>query len=163
MVTMPPPPRAPFADWQDHHYDPHFGRAWWCNNAVIVAQMDVTHGTTEAASAYHRFEVAMLTRHADEVRESGGLYVLHDWRLISGYDTAARTYWQAQMRSRPKGYLRGSGVCIAKVAPLLKMAVQGANLVATLTRSGAVEVTDDIHMLVAKVHPHPVATFASVG
>ena len=48
------------------------------------------------------------------------------------------------MRQRPKGYLRGSVVCVARANALLKMAVQAANVVASVTHGAKVDLTTDL-------------------
>lgn len=87
----------------------------------------------------------MLQDHAAEVAEHGGIFVIHDWRTLITYEAEARRVWQDRMRERPKGYLRGSIVCLLKAGPLLRMAVQAANVVASVTHQAKVELTTDIH------------------
>jgi hypothetical protein len=60
------------------------------------------------------------------------------------YDAGARRVWQERMRERPRGYLRGSIVCLSSAGALLRMAVQAANLVASVVHSAHVELTTDL-------------------
>jgi hypothetical protein len=107
--------------------------------------LTIRHATEASATAYHDFEEYILRAEAREVAENGGLFVIHDWRSLETYDPPVRRVWQARMQSRPKGYLRGSIVCVSKAGPLLRMAVQAANLVASLAHGAQVELSMDIH------------------
>lgn len=142
--------RPPFDKWPIHHMDARYGYAWYLGRGLIVSQLAVTHGTEAAAHAHHDFESAVLREYADEVAENGGIFVIHDWRVMLTYDSSARRVWQERMQVRHKGYLRGAVVCLAKAAPLLKMAVQAANLVASVTHGAKVELTTDIDAALAE-------------
>ena len=111
---------------------------------MIVSQLTITHATLGAVEAYHGFEEQTLHERASELRAAGGLFAIHDWRSLESYDGVARTEWQERMRSRPKGYLRGSVVCVERANALLKMAVQAANMVASITHGAKVELTTEL-------------------
>jgi hypothetical protein len=97
-----------------------------------------------AARSYHEFEERVLREHADDCRRAGGLFVIHDWRAMETYDADARKFWQQRIRERPKGYLRGSTVCVASAGALLRMAVQAANLVASVVHGAHVELSTNL-------------------
>ena len=139
-----PPRRPPFDQWPAQHTDPHYGYVWYLGKGLIVSHITVAHGSNEAARAYHDFEEAILADHAAEVRAAEGIFVIHDWRAMESYDASARAVWQERMRQRPKGYLRGSVVCVARANSLLKMAVQAANVVASVIHGAKVELTTDL-------------------
>jgi hypothetical protein len=139
-----PPRRPPFDEWPVHHVDPNYGYVWYCGGGLVISQVTVSHATREAAAAYHRFEEGVLRDHADEFTAAGGLFAIHDWRTIKSYDAEARAVWQERMRARPRGYLRGSVVCVDRANAFLKMAVQAANLVASLTHGAKVELTTEL-------------------
>jgi hypothetical protein len=117
---------------------------------MVISQLTITHATLEVVDAYHGFEERVLRERADELAAAGGLFVIHDWRTLESYDGAARTGWQDRMRARPKGYLRGSVVCVERANPLLKMAVQAANLIASLTHNAKVELTTELIPVLVK-------------
>lgn len=141
---MPPAPHPPLQDWTIQFFDPRFGYAWYCGQGVIVSQTTVSHGTEESTHTYHDFESAMLQEHAADIERHGGLYVIHDWRSLTGHDSAGRRAWQARMRERETGYLRGSVVCLVKAPPLLKMAIQAVNVYASVTYGAKVEISTDL-------------------
>ena len=134
----------PFDRWPPQHVDPHYGFAWYCGKGLVVSHVAVTRGSVPAAHAYHDYEDLMLLEHAEEIEEAGGLFVIHDWRAMETNDPEAGRVWQARMAKRPKRYLRGSIVCLVKATPLLRMAVQAANLVASVSQGAKVELTRDI-------------------
>ena len=138
------PPQSPFERWPLHHVDPRYGYVWYCGAGMVVSQLTITHATREVVDAYHGFEEQVLRECTDDLREAGGLFAIHDWRALESYDAAARTSWQERIKNRPKGYLRGSVVCVERANALLKMAVQAANVVASLTHGAKVELTTDI-------------------
>jgi len=137
-------PQPPFHHWPVQHFDPRYGFAWYCGRGLIVSHIVVTHGTEAAAHAYHDFEGSVLRDYKDEVAKQGGIFVVHDWRAMETYEASGRRVWQERMVARPKGYLRGSTVCLLRASPLLRMAVQGANMVASLTHGAKVELSTDI-------------------
>jgi hypothetical protein len=150
MLSLLPPRRPPLEAWPVHHVNEHYGYAWYCGAGVVVSQVTVVHATREAAAAYHNFEESILRDCAQDLKAAGGLFAIHDWRGVKSYDASARALWQERMRSRPKGYLRGSVVCVDRANALLRMAVQAANVVASLTQSGKVEVTTDLVPVLAR-------------
>jgi hypothetical protein len=147
--------RPPFDHWPAQHVDPQYGYAWSCGQGLIVSHTTVTHGTTASAHSYHDYESRILREHAAEVAEHGGIFVIHDWRSLVTYEADARRVWQERMQARRKGYLRGSVVCLLRANPLLRMAVQAANLVASLTQNAKVELTTNIEAALAEHDAHP--------
>jgi hypothetical protein len=152
-----PTPAPPFEGWPTGGFDPRYGYAWWCGSGIIVTHITVAHSNRSTVTSYLDFESDILRKYAREIAKSGGLFVIHDWRTVRSYDSVARRIWQERMSERPKGYLRGSVVCVNKAAPFLRMAVQAANVVATLTHGAKVELTTDIESaLRANGMPRPV-------
>jgi hypothetical protein len=86
----------------------------------------------------------VLRERAADCKRAGGLFVIHDWRAMVTYDAEARRVWQQRMREREKGYLRGSVVCVANAGALLRMAVQAANVVASVVHGAKVELSRDL-------------------
>lgn len=150
-----PSPKAPFESWPVQHYDPRYGFAWYCGAGVIVSHVVIAHGSDAVAHAYHDFEGSVLHERAVEIAAAGGLFVIHDWRALVSYDANARRVWQDRMKSRKKSYLRGSVVCVEKASPLLKMAVQAANVVASVLHGAKVELTTDLRGALATYVPTP--------
>jgi hypothetical protein len=151
---MPTPLLPPFDRWTVQHYDDRYGYAWYCGDAMIVSHITRSHGSVAAARAYHDYEERILRERAADCERCGGLFVIHDWRAMETYDADARRVWQERMRARPKGYLRGSVVCVASAGALLRMAVQAANLVASVVHGAHVELSTDLEGVLQKHDVH---------
>lgn len=143
-MPHPSTPSPPFDAWPLEIADERFGFAWYCGSGIIVTQATITHGTSEAAHAYHDYADHVLSEHAAEVQAAGGLYVIHDLRLLASYDSAARRAWTERMKRRRRGYLRGSTVVVAEATPLLRMAVSGISLMAAVSLGSSVDLSTDI-------------------
>jgi hypothetical protein len=141
---MPKPRRPPFDRWTVQHQDDRYGYAWYCGDGLIVSHITTAYGTIAAARAYHEYEERILRDYAEDCTRCGGLFVVHDWRAMETYDADARRFWQSRIQERPKGYLRGSVVCVASAGALLRMAVQAANLVASVVHGVQVELSTDL-------------------
>lgn len=152
-MVLPRTPRPPFETWPVQIADERFGFAWYCGAGIIVTQSALTHGTQESAHAYHDYADRVLLDHADDLAKAGGLYVIHDLRILQTYDQTARRAWTERMKRRKNGYLRGSTVVVREATPLLKMAVSGINLMAALNLGSTIELTTD---LIATLRKHDV-------
>lgn len=123
-------------------YDPCFGFIWFAHPVVMVSQFTAENGNVAAAAFLQDHIDIILARRAEEVAEQKGLFILHDFRLATGYDTDARVAFFERMRKRPHGYLRRSVTCV-RASPLLRMVVQAGNLAATLASGGTSEMGHD--------------------
>ena len=129
-------------------YDPVFGFAWFAHPAVLVTQLTVEHGTQQLARHVHDVIDHVLEHARAEVRSSGGLYIIHDFRSMTGYDKEGRVEFLQRMRRRGSGYSRGAAVAFQMDRPLLKMAVQGANLVSALSVKAPLVMVEDPRSIV---------------
>jgi hypothetical protein len=137
-----PLPFAPFLNWPTHLYDERFGFAWYTSPATFVNQIHQTHGTVEVARAVHEAIDYVLCHQADDIAKHGGLLIIHDWRVMTGYDSRARQEYLAHMRARKKGYLRHV-VAVLPNTPLLRMAVETANIVMAFGSGGILRIEND--------------------
>ncbi len=133
--AVPPP----FDGWTQHVRLPAVGYAWYLEPAVVVAYASVERANLAFANAIHDFIDAALAYSVTtpSYAEAGGMLFIHDWRRVSGYDPDARRQFLARMKQRREAYSRNS-VMIVQNNPLIRMAIQGANLVAALRGSGRV-------------------------
>lgn len=136
------PPRAPFDQWPVQLREERLGYVWYAPPATFVNQLLVSHGTAEVANRLHDLIDHVLEREAEDIRRNGGLLIVHDWRLMTGYDKDARRAFLDRMRQREPGYLRGA-VAVVPDTPLLRMAVQTANLVMAFRTGGELEMATD--------------------
>src|SRR5690606_5367856 len=100
------------------------------------------HRTIEVANALHDAIDRVVEREASDFAAHGGLLIVHDWRAMRGYDKAARQVFLNRMKERPAGYLRGA-VAVLPDAPLLRMAVQTANVLMALHIGGNLALATD--------------------
>jgi hypothetical protein len=135
---MRPTPRPPFDRWPIQAYDPAFGFGWYVDPATFVTQATVESGTLDGARVVQGWMDVLLRERADDVRDAGGLFVFHDWRMATTYTTEGRKHYLERMRGRPRGYLRHSVTCV-RAHPLFRMAVEAGNLVAAITARAKVE------------------------
>ncbi len=124
-----------------------------------MGQVSATHGTARMASVFSDWLDEAVATHEEEIAAAGGFLAIHDWRQLTRYDSEARRIWLARMGERAErhpGYLRKAVVIIAD-NPLLKMAIAGGNLVATLASRGKsqVEIATNAIAVLAKYQVRP--------
>ena len=153
MNAQPPgdlaPPAPPFEDWPVQLADPRFGYAWYTAPGVFVCQVHASHGTVEVADAVHDAIDEVIAKRRADFDRFGGVLMIHDWRLMRGYDTAARQTYLARKKVREPGYLRHV-VAVVHNSPLMRMAVQTANLVMALRTGGNMTLANDPAEALAK-------------
>jgi len=133
---------SPFDQWPVQAFDERFGFGWFARPAAFVSHSVVPRGTIAAAEILQGWIDLVLRERADEISDAGGLFVFHDWRSSTGYDSDARRVYLERMRSRPRNYLRHSITCV-RANPLFRMAIEAGNLVAALTARAKVELAGD--------------------
>lgn len=143
VLPVQPRPRPPFDSWPVQVFDPAFGFAWFAHPAVLVTQLSVERGTLKVAKSVHDIIDCALEHARDQVLANGGLFIIHDFRTLRGYDRDGRVEFLARMRQRGAGYSRGATVAINLNNALLKMAVQGANLVSALSVKASLSMVGD--------------------
>jgi hypothetical protein len=150
-VTAPPldRPYPPFDTWPIQVADRRFGYAWFTAPCTFVDQAHVERATLAAVHALHDALDDVIVRQAASIEAQGGLLVLHDWRRVKGYEKGAREAYLDRMRARDKGYLRNA-VTVLPNTPLLRMAVQTANLLMALKVGGDLELYSNIEPALAK-------------
>lgn len=142
-------PRAPFSHWPVQLADPQLGYAWYTQPATFVNQLLVERATVDHANRLHDIIDQVIERESEDIAAHGGLLIVHDWRQLSKYDSEARKAFVGRMRSREPGYLRGA-VAVVPNTPLLRMAVQTANLVMAMRAGGKLEITTSVGPALAK-------------
>ncbi len=152
-------PRAPLAHWPVQLEVPGLGFVWYTQPATFVNQLYVERATVEHANRLHDLIDHVIERESEDIAAHGGLLIVHDWRAFSKYDSEARKVFVDRMRSREPGYLRGA-VAVVPDTPLLRMAVQTANLVMALRAGGKLEIATSVGPALAK---HEVAVPTATG
>lgn len=159
---MPQPaPSSPFAAWPVQHYDPLVGFYWYLQPAVFVSQTVALHGSVEVIDRQNDIMDRVLQTRGDEVREAGGLFVFNDWRSVKTYDQNARARQRVRMKARTQGYARRTMIVVDPASRLLRMAIEAANLFATLTIRSHIELSTDIANALSTANLRPPGRGAS--
>ena len=119
------------------------GYLWYASPGVLVSQLILERATLDDARALTScVDIVVRAKQAD-FASHGGLLILHDWKLLKAYDTAARSHLFAQLRTRKKGDVRAVIVSLT-LTPLLRMAVEAGNALLTATTGRSVEIVPAI-------------------
>ena len=109
---------------------------------MLVSQFTVETANLASAAFLQDQIDRVLALRADEISAQNGLFILHDFRAATRYDSDARIAFFERMRKRPRGYMRRSVTCV-RSTPLLRMIVQAGNLAATLVSGSVSEMALD--------------------
>jgi hypothetical protein len=143
------PPR-PFANWPIQLHDPRFGFAWYASPAVFVSCVVVEHGEAGTAEGLNDALDHIVETRAREIKAAGGLLVVQDFRMVKTYSSESRQVYVERMKRRPRGYSRGVFVAIEGANPLLRMAVETANLAFAIAIGGVIRVVSDPMKVLAR-------------
>jgi hypothetical protein len=130
-------------------YQESYGFLWYTEPATFVSQLVAEHATVSVVTWLHDHIDQVLAVRAEPIARAGGLLLVHDWRAMQGYDKEARLLFSERMKRRRPGYSRGAVVCVPDT-PLLRMAVQGTNLLAAFQVRTRVELVTDVTATLAR-------------
>ena len=134
--------RAPFDQWPTEEHDPRFGYRWYREPAILIDCLTVSHGTVETVRAMHSSLDKLFATNARQIELAGGLLIIGDWRSLTSYDPDARQAFLAELRKpRP---IRGTVVVLAQAGAFLRMAVQAARMVSTVSGGPSIAVSEDV-------------------
>jgi hypothetical protein len=136
-------------------FDPMVGFYWYLEPGVFVSQSVATHGSVDVIDRQNDIMDRVLSVKAAEIQEAGGLFVFNDWRSVKSYDQAARARQRERMRARPSGYSRRTVIIVDPASRLLRMAIEAANLFATLALRSSIELHTNIDHAVAHAELSP--------
>lgn len=122
---------------------------WFTEPCVLINQVCLPRATLDLVSALHDGIDHVIEREAESIERHGGIVMIHDWRQLTGYDTAARRAYLDRMRRRKGGYLK-QAVAVLPSTPLIKMAVQTADLVMALGVGGKLSFANDIEKVLER-------------
>lgn len=124
-------------------FDERLGFVWYAEPAAFVLQTVAEHGDVQLVETFNDLIDRVLDVKREEVQRAGGLFIFHDWRVMTGYDREARARQLERMRARSQGYARRTIVAVLPKNRLLRMAVEAVNLFATVTLRSKVELVTD--------------------
>jgi hypothetical protein len=143
LVAVTARPQPPFESWPRQAFDPVFGYLWYAQPAIVVTQSIIEHASVAMATFVHDLIDQVIEYAAQDIAQHHGLLFIHDFRSLSGYETEARLEFLARIRRRTPGYTRGTVVAIRMDQPLLRMGVQGANLLLSVAMKAPVSMVSD--------------------
>lgn len=143
-------PLAPFDTWPVQWFDPLVGYFWYTRPAAFVSQSTTSHGSFEVIERQNDLLDQVLTARADEIKAAGGIFVFNDWRSVRSYDADARARQRERMKARLPGYSRRTVIVVDPSNRLLRMAIEAANLFATLTLRSRIEIVLDAEEALAR-------------
>lgn len=136
-------PQPPFECWPRQAFDPVFGFVWYAQPAIVATQSTIEHASVAMSTFVHDLIDRVIEHAARDIAQHGGLLFIHDFRSLVGYETEARLEFLARIRRRTPGYTRGTVVAIRMDQPLLRMGVQGANLLLSVAMKAPVSMVSD--------------------
>jgi hypothetical protein len=148
-------PVAPFTTWHVQHSEPGLGFYWYLRPGTLVCQTVVAHATVEVIDRHNDVVDAILAARGDEIRASGGLFMVFDWRSVKTYDQGARARQRERMKARGDTYARRTVIALQPANKLLRMAVEAANLFATLLFRSGIEIATSPDAIVAETRLTP--------
>jgi hypothetical protein len=152
-----PAPASPLNRWVVHVHEPAFGYFWFFEEKLtVVTQTTIPHGTLAAVDPFLLLMDAVVVRAGKRLAAGESLQIVHDWRSMQGYDAAARLRLAERIRSRPKGYVRGT-ILVVSAGGLWRMALSVIDLVFAFLRVPAPSITTDVEQALAGVGTLPTA------
>jgi hypothetical protein len=137
-------PRAPFERWPVPAFHADYGFAWYSRaERALVTQTVVSHGRAAGARVLCDWIDVTLKEDAAGIEASGGLYLFHDFRSLTGYDTDTRTIINDRIKLRRAGYARRT-IMVVRPTPIWRMAMQVTDLTLALLRVPPTTVTGDM-------------------
>ena len=126
-------PRPPYDDWPVQIVAPPFGFGWYLPAVgVLVTQSTATDGTVAVVDALNDMLDRVFAEREAEYARFGGLVLLHDFRSVRRYESAARQHFADRLRSRAERFKPRRVLVALPESPLFKMAVQTVNLIQAL-------------------------------
>jgi hypothetical protein len=137
-------PSAPFERWPIQVFHPDYGFAWYSSaHKALVTQTHVTHARPAGGHVLSDWIDAALREDAAGVEAAGGLFLLHDFRSLVGYDAETRTIVNDRIRARKPDYARRI-IIVVRPKPIWRMAMHVTDLTLALLGIPPAKVTGNI-------------------
>jgi hypothetical protein len=144
-------PTAPFENWPVHAHHRHYGFAWYCSrDKALITQTTVDYGRSEGGRVLSDWIDLALREDAAGIAAAGGLFLFHDFRSLTGYDTETRVLINDRIKQRKPGYNRRT-IMVVRPTPLWRMAMRVTDLTLALLGIPPVKVTGDIDRAAAEL------------
>lgn len=139
-----PEPGAPFQRWRGHAYHPDYGFAWYSTGQrALITQTTVTYGRAGGGHVLSDWIDAALREDAAGIEEAGGVFLFHDFRSLTGYDSEVRTLINDRIKLRKTGYARRT-IMVVRPTPIWRMAMHVTDLTLAMLGVPPTKVTGDM-------------------
>lgn len=120
------------------------GHAWYVASVgAFVSQTQVSRATVRGALTLSGWVDTCLAMDRARLAELGGLLIFHDFRSLDTYEAEARLAMTERIKARPRGYARQT-VLLIQATPLMKMAMQVANVAMAVTGGKGMRMIHDV-------------------
>ena len=144
-------PSPPFARWPVQVFHPDYGFAWYCSeHKALITQTTVPHGRPEGGRVLSDWIDLALREDSAGIEAAGGLFLFHDFRSLSGYDTETRMLINARIKLRKSGYARRT-IMVVRPTPIWHMAMRVTDLTLALLGIPPAKLTSDIERAAAEL------------
>jgi hypothetical protein len=139
-----PFPLAPFEHWRVQAFHRDYGFAWYSTQqAALITQTTVTQARCEGGRVLCDWIDAALRENAAALEASGGIFLFHDFRSLSGYDTETRVLINERIKLRKPGYSRRT-IMVVRPTPIWRMAMRVTDMTLAMLRIPPAKLTSDI-------------------
>jgi hypothetical protein len=137
-------PLPPFEGWAVQAFHVDYGFAWYCSEQrALITQTSVEHARREGGLVLCDWIDTALREDGAAIDAAGGLYLFHDFRSLSGYDTETRVAINERIKLRKPGYSRRT-IMVVRPTPMWRMAMRVTDLTRAMLGLAAAKLTSDI-------------------
>lgn len=122
---------------------------WYLPGAVIVLQMRVASVTEEVIAVMVEAIDEIRALRADEIREAGGAWSIHDWRNVQHFPTLARHRLTAEWEKLGERDVRRVDVALSP-NPLMHARAQVMSLVSMRRAGKPIRIADNVDALIVE-------------
>lgn len=144
VSSGPEIPIPPFERWPVHAFHADYGFAWYCTaQRALITQTTVSHARPAGGLVLCDWIDLALREDRAAIEASGGLFLLHDFRSLAGYDPETRVLINERIKLRKPGYARRT-IMVVRPTPIWRMAMQVTDLTYAMLGLPSAKVTGDI-------------------
>ncbi|HET6335821.1 MAG TPA: hypothetical protein VFG30_21495 [Polyangiales bacterium] len=137
-------PQPPFDRWPRHTFHVEYGFAWYCSaQRALITQTTVNHARREGGLVLCDWIDTALREDGAAIDAAGGLFLLHDFRSLAGYDTETRMVINERIKLRKAGYSRRT-IMVVRPTPMWRMAMRVTDLTLAMLGMPPAKLTSDI-------------------
>lgn len=144
-------PSHPFETWPLHAFHRHYGFAWYClQQKALITQTTVPHAKIEGGKVLCDWIDLALREDEPGIAAAGGIFLFHDFRSLSGYDTETRVLINERIKLRKPGYSRRT-IMVVRPTPIWRMAMRVTDLTLAMLGMPPAKLTSEIERAAAEL------------